>query len=106
MHEFVLSQDVQEEARGVLIPKFGRLRAGAYEALSLIRAEIVLRADYEDTLDKVPLLRDPKDAHVIAAAIAADCDLLVTGDKDILSLGGVGNLQIVTPAAALKILGI
>ncbi len=106
MHEFVLSQDVQEEARGVLIPKFGRLRAGADEALSLIRAEIVLRADYEDTLDKVPLLRDPKDAHVIAAAIAADCDLLVTGDKDILSLGGVGNLQIVTPAAALKILGI
>ncbi len=105
-HEFVLSQDVLEEARVVLRQKFARLREGVDETMSLILAEIVPRESYERMIDQMPTLRDPKDAHILAAAIASDCDILVTGEKDLLSLRQFGKLRIVKPAAALQILGI
>lgn len=103
-HEFVVSQDVQEEALRILREKFPRLRRDADEAMSLIRTNVVPREVYESMLDQVPVLRDPKDAHVLAAAIASDCDILVTGDKDILVLPQVGKLRILKPAAALRLL--
>jgi putative PIN family toxin of toxin-antitoxin system len=45
--------------------------------------------------------RDPDDDHVIAAALAARADLLITGDVDLLELGAVEGMPILTPAAAL-----
>lgn len=74
--------------------------------MSLILAEIVPRKVYESIIDQMPTLGDPKDAHVLAAAIASDCDILVTGDKDLLSVREVGKLRIVKPAAAFQILGL
>jgi putative PIN family toxin of toxin-antitoxin system len=40
--------------------------------------------------------RDPKDAPFLAAALAAGADFLVTGDKDLLSLGTIGPTRVVT----------
>lgn len=105
-HEFVLSQDVQEEATEILRQKFAPLRDDVDEVMSLIRAEIVPRESYERLIDQMPTLRDPKDAHVLAAAIASECDILVTGDKDLLSLHQFGKLRIVKPVSALQVLGI
>lgn len=54
------------------------------------------------------VIRDPKDEHIVGAAIAGSVDYLVTGDNDLLVLNGdpaLGSLQIVTPAAFLDILG-
>ena len=48
---------------------------------------------------------DPDDDWVIATALAAEADLIVTGDKPFLGVGAVGNLQIVGVAAALEIIG-
>ncbi len=42
-------------------------------------------------------LRDPKDAIVIAAAIAGQCSVIVSGDEDLLVLGTVFGIAIVTP---------
>lgn len=56
---------------------FERMRRRSYP---LVRAEFVLARDYEPRLSDFPTLRDPKDAHVLAAALAAGCDLIVTGD--------------------------
>lgn len=105
-HEFVVSQDVQDEAKKGLQQKFAHLRADASEAISLIIAEVVLRHTYERALGQMPTLRDPKDAHVLAAAVASACDILVTGDKDLLAVREIGKLQVVKPATALRILGI
>lgn len=59
-------------------------------------------------LPSLPLeVRDPKDAHILGAAIAGDVDYIVTGDRDLLVLNGnpeLGRLQIVTPAEFLAIL--
>ena len=42
--------------------------------------------------------RDPKDAPFLAAALAAQADFLVTGDKDLLHAKGVVATRIVTVA--------
>ncbi|MGH8476168.1 MAG: putative toxin-antitoxin system toxin component, PIN family [Methylococcales bacterium] len=41
--------------------------------------------------------RDPDDDRIIATAVAANCDCIVTGDKDLLVLWRSNDIQIVTP---------
>lgn len=51
------------------------------------------------------ILRDPDDDHVLACALAADADLIVSGDKKhLLVMQSYQNIPIVTAAAALNIL--
>jgi putative PIN family toxin of toxin-antitoxin system len=48
--------------------------------------------------------RDPDDDRVVACALAAGADFLVTGDDDLLTLGTIEGVRIVTPAALFDIL--
>ncbi|HEX6374348.1 MAG TPA: putative toxin-antitoxin system toxin component, PIN family [Allosphingosinicella sp.] len=48
--------------------------------------------------------RDPDDDHVIACALAVRADFLVTGDVDLLSLGTVEGVRIVSPIDLLNML--
>lgn len=48
-----------------------------------------------------PICRDPDDDHVLAVAIAAQADFIVTGDQDLLVLKAVQGIPILTPAQAL-----
>lgn len=45
---------------------------------------------------------DVDDDHVVAAALAAKADLIVTGDGHLLVLGNHSGITIVTPAEALR----
>ncbi|WP_179106920.1 putative toxin-antitoxin system toxin component, PIN family [Variovorax sp. KK3] len=49
--------------------------------------------------------RDVDDDAVLACAIAARADLVVTGDDDLLSLKRFGEVPIVTVAQAVKVFG-
>ena len=51
-----------------------------------------------------PVTRDPKDDYLLAYALVGEADYLVTGDKDLLCLGRVDRLQIVTPRAFWQLL--
>lgn len=52
-----------------------------------------------------PTVRDdPDDDHVLACAVAADADLIVSGDRHLLSLHTFESKLIVSPAEALRIL--
>jgi putative PIN family toxin of toxin-antitoxin system len=83
-------------------PKLAR----AVEATGLGVGDIV--ADYRrlttltrPTALEKPLSRDPDDDHVIACALAAHADFLVTGDDDLLALGEVEGLAIRSVSASL-----
>ncbi len=45
-----------------------------------------------------PIVRDAKDDYLVAHSLIEKVDYLVSGDKDLLSLGGVDHLRIVSPA--------
>ena len=49
-----------------------------------------------------PVCRDPDDDRVLALAVAAKADLIVSGDADLLSLGNFEGIDIVAPAEALQ----
>lgn len=49
-----------------------------------------------------PVSRDPDDDAVIAAAIAASADVIVTGDQDLLVLRAYRGIDILTPREFLE----
>ena len=50
-----------------------------------------------------PVCRDPDDDAVLALALAAQLDWVVSGDDDLLSLGSFEGIPIVSPAQALAL---
>ena len=55
-------------------------------------------------LDAVP--DDPKDNHVLAAAIETSCEYIVSGDRHLLDLREFQNIRIVTPREFLLLLAV
>lgn len=52
----------------------------------------------------MPVCRDPDDDMVLATAVAAAADLIVTGDQDLLVLGNYQAIQIVSPRKFIELL--
>ncbi len=50
------------------------------------------------------VIDDPDDDYVIATAMSARADLIVTGDRHLLTLGNYSTIQIVSTADALDML--
>jgi putative PIN family toxin of toxin-antitoxin system len=69
-------------------------------------AEVRLLADIVETLPlPAPVSRDPDDDAVLALAAAAQPDLIISGDRDLLVLHSFAGIPIVTPAQAIAMLG-
>lgn len=49
--------------------------------------------------------RDPDDDHVVACALAAQTDLIVSGDGDLLELKAHRGIRIVSAVEALRLIG-
>lgn len=59
-----------------------------------------------DTLPIAPVVvADPDDDHVLACAVAARVDLIVSGDSDLLDLSSFQGIPIITAADALERIG-
>jgi predicted nucleic acid-binding protein len=52
-----------------------------------------------------PVCRDPDDDEVLALAIAAQADLIISGDNDLLVLQQFNGIPILSPAQAAAMLG-
>ncbi|MGH8634161.1 MAG: putative toxin-antitoxin system toxin component, PIN family [Burkholderiales bacterium] len=101
--ELASSPALLVELEGIL-PRAKFARQIAKQSLSI--AGLVLRyAELAQLVHSPPIapvvIRDPDDDHVLACAIAAKADLVVSGDSDLLKLGQYQGIPIVSAAEAL-----
>ena len=95
---------IEELARTLAYPKFAQqIATYGHTAIELIEryarvAELVAPSPLPQ-----PISRDPDDDLVIATALAARADLIVSGDADLLVLGQHRGIHIVTPTQALAL---
>jgi len=94
-HELSVGEVVLEETRRVLTEKFGVPDEKADEIEGLLRWHHVEPVPESEPPVEV---RDPDDEIVLASAIAAGAEILITGDKDLLDVADqVDALRITTP---------
>jgi len=94
-HDLLTSDDILAEIRRVLCDKLGVSADTVKDIERFLR-----RHHVEPTPEADPpvSVRDPDDEPIRAAAIAAEADLLVTGDKDLLDVADqVESLRVMTP---------
>lgn len=93
-HELVVSDHLVEEIRRVLKDKFGASPELVADVVWLLRQNTI-------AADVLPLadlpLKDPADQAIVSSAINGSAEVLITGDKEVLSLRQVGSLEILTP---------
>ncbi|MEW5792029.1 MAG: putative toxin-antitoxin system toxin component, PIN family [Pseudomonadota bacterium] len=94
-HRLVTCSFILNELQEKLRTKFKYDESTTSQVLDLLRSGMEL-------VEPIPLneniCRDPDDDHILAAAVAAHCDCIVTGDQDLLVLGQHAGVRILSPA--------
>jgi uncharacterized protein len=93
-HELVLCPQILSELRRVLRDKFHASRALVDDFLETLEQDSVHAEPGELPAIK---LRDKDDLGILAAAKSSGVRLIVTGDKELLSLGRFAGMAIVSP---------
>ena len=95
--QLLVSSAVIAEVETILDRKFGwepqrliRIVNPIWRATRLVEVRLVIRE-----------CRDPKDNHLLALALEAGAEFIVTGDRDLLVLHPFRGVQILCPAAFL-----
>lgn len=102
--QMVSAPELEAELRGVLSrPSIQRFISPASGQVLL--ELVALKADILSLLGPIPAFtRDPKDDKFIACALVGQAQYLITVDTDLLVLGTVDTVRIVTPEAFLAAL--
>jgi putative PIN family toxin of toxin-antitoxin system len=95
-HELVTCPRVLQEVQRILSMKFSVPEQLIAEYLELIGQEAIV-AEPEDPPD-LPI-QDQDDVEIVAAAIGAQAEVLVTGDHELQSLKSIGKVRIISPRA-------
>jgi putative PIN family toxin of toxin-antitoxin system len=93
-HELLTSAQALSELKRVLRTKFGVPQDLIDEFISLMRQDaVVAEAGQLPTTQ----IQDQDDLPILSAAISAGADVFVTGDKELLDIGRIENLAILSP---------
>ena len=98
--DLVVSPEVLEEYRRVgeeLTARFPGVSLAPFLALLVMNAEIVEAPGLSDQVS-----RDRDDEKFIACALAANCQTIISGDKDLLEVTGYQGLKVVAPREFLE----
>lgn len=104
--DVVVSQEILDElARSVQTKPYLRSRIFQSDLVAFLHL-VAETAEIRDSIDteSLELSRDMFDNFVLMQAIAADVDLILTGDQDLLVLDTIGHIRIVNPNDFLALL--
>jgi predicted nucleic acid-binding protein len=110
-YELIASEDLLEETRDVLErPKMRRYVLESYIPEYIARVRAAARMVLGHFTDGVPShTSDPDDDYLVELALAADVDVVVSGDPHLLDLGEIRDREadvvvarVLTPSAFLK----
>jgi len=94
--EIIVSQAILNKVRKVLKDPTEKFALSEQETDDIVDC-IRLYAHVINPTVAVDVVRDPKDNHIIACALAAKADCIVTRDKDLLVLKEHSRIRIMTP---------
>ncbi len=98
--DLVVSPGILEEYRRVgdrLESQFADVSLAPFLALLVMNAEIVEPPDLPEKVS-----RDSDDDKFIACALAGGCQIIISGDKDLLSISGYKGVKVVAPREFLE----
>jgi putative PIN family toxin of toxin-antitoxin system len=101
-----LSRGIIEETARVLLTR-RRIRDRYHYSdadVAEFCSDLLAVAVMETELPTIQVVRDPGDDMILACALAARADYLVSRDKDLLSIAEHSGTKIITPEAFLAIL--
>jgi len=99
-YEIVIPESVAGEVRRVLSVKLQVSQAALSAAEAVLeRFDIVPSGDAPSPIS----LRDPDDEQVLADAIAAGAEILVSGDQDLLVVAGDSPIRVLSPRAFMTL---
>lgn len=92
--ETLICTEIENEVIEVMRRKFSIPESGVRSRMDIFLQNST-RVFLTGTLSGI--CRDPKDDFILECAEIGEADLIVTGDKDLLSLATFGRIEIVTP---------
>jgi hypothetical protein len=92
--EEILDELFQTLSRPKLQKRLGQL--GIDTDSIMLAVQQVIRIVQTEPI-QVDNLRDPNDAMIIGAAIAGEAKFIITGDQDLLVLGKISGIEILSP---------
>ena len=93
-HELLTCEPVLQELERVLGDKFHLPDSFIRAFIGLLKTEgSVISVQERPTIK----FKDADDIPILACAVASGADVFVTGDKDLLDLGAIENLPILSP---------
>lgn len=103
--EIILSEPLLTELVDVLNrPRIKDKYSLESEDIETVLALLLLRGQTVTPIERIDVCRDPRDNMVLEAALMAEVDVIVSGDKDLLVLDSFRSIPIVEPVAFLQML--
>ncbi len=96
--QLVVSDPIQAEVEETLTRKFG----WDAQRFAQVAAELWRDTRHVTPTQPVKASRDPDDDHILACAVEAHAQVILTGDGDLLSLHPYREISILTPAQFLE----
>jgi len=95
------SKETFSEFKSVL--EYSKFSLTAQEIRIIIQEEVLPFFEVIDVAEQITgICRDPDDNKIIACAVSASAEFIVSGDKDLLDIGHYKSIRIISPSDFLK----
>ena len=93
-HQFVIAEPLLAELRNALCEKLGVPEDFVRELIEILQKDSLFSSS---STHRDIDIQDSADVIILSCASNGNADLVVTGDKELLDLAKIGNMEIVSP---------